>query len=81
MATVEGKNKMLNDKINSIIYDKASQYKEKTLEVLRKNPEHGSPRARREKQTMYGISDFSEQRLKNTIEGERMTTGKALGQI
>ena len=49
MAVVEGKNKMLNDKINDIIYSKATDYKEKTLEVLRKNPEHCSPRARRER--------------------------------
>ena len=39
MAEVEGKNKALNDKINEIIYNKASNYKEKTLEVLRRNPD------------------------------------------
>ena len=50
MAEVEGKNKALNDKINEIIYNKASSYKEKTLEVLRRNPDHGSPRGRRERQ-------------------------------
>ena len=50
MAIVEGKNKALNDKINEIIYNKASQYKEKTLEVLRKNQDGHSPRGRRERQ-------------------------------
>ena len=39
MNEVERKNRMLNDKINEIIYNKAAVYKEKTLEVLRKNPE------------------------------------------
>lgn len=47
MAIVEGKNKALNDKINEIIYNKASAYKEKTLEVLRKNADGYSPRGRR----------------------------------
>ena len=39
MAEVEAKNRALNDKINDIIYSKAAQYKEKTLEVLKRNPE------------------------------------------
>ena len=39
MQEVEGKNRALNDKINEIIYNKAAVYKEKTLNVLRKNPE------------------------------------------
>ena len=39
MAEVERKNVLLNDKINEIIYRKAANYKERTLEVLRKNPE------------------------------------------
>ncbi len=49
MAEVEAKNRALNDKINEIIYNKAAQFKEKTLDVLRKNPEQGSPRGRRER--------------------------------
>lgn len=60
MAEVEDKNRALNNKINEIIYNKAAQYKEKTLDVLKKNPEQGSPRGRRERQQMYGISDYSE---------------------
>jgi len=34
MHEVENKNRQLNDKINEIIYNKAAQYKEKTLDVL-----------------------------------------------
>ena len=50
MQELEQKNRQLNDKINEIIYNKAAVYKEKTLDVLRKNPEQGSPRGRRERQ-------------------------------
>lgn len=39
MAEVEAKNRALNNKINEIIYNKAAQYKEKTLDVLKRNPE------------------------------------------
>ena len=39
MHDLEQKNRALNDKINEIIYNKAAVYKEKTLDVLRKNPE------------------------------------------
>ena len=49
MAEVESKNRALNDKINEIIYNKAAVFKEKTMEVLRRNPEQGSPRGRRER--------------------------------
>ena len=49
--------------------------------MLRKNPEAGSPRGRRERAQAFGISDYSEARLKNVMDGERMTTDKALGQI
>ena len=49
MHEVENKNRQLNDKINEIIYNKAAQYKEKTLDVLQRNPEQGSPRGRRER--------------------------------
>ena len=34
---VEKKNKMLNDKINEIIYNKATNYKERTLDALKKS--------------------------------------------
>ena len=81
MAEVEGKNRALNDKINEIIYNKAAVYKEKTLDVLRKNPEQGSPRGRRERQQQWGISDHSEARLRQAIDGERMTTERALDQM
>ena len=47
MHDLEQKNRLLNEKINEIIYNKAAVYKEKTLDVLRKNPEQGSPRGRR----------------------------------
>lgn len=50
MAEVERKNRALNDKINEIIYNKAAQYKEKTLEILQRNPDQGSPRGRRQRQ-------------------------------
>lgn len=79
MAEVEGKNRALNERINEIIYNKAAAYKEKTLEVLRKNPEQYSPRGRRERAQQYGISDNSDVRLAAAIDGERMTTEKALG--
>jgi len=45
---VEKKNKMLNDKINEIIYNKATNYKERTLDALKKNAEM-SPKGRRER--------------------------------
>ena len=64
MQEVEGKNRALNDKINEIIYNKAAVYKEKTLNVLQRNPEQGSPRGRRERQQEYGISDHSDVRLR-----------------
>ena len=63
MNEVEKKNRLLNDKINEIIYNKAAVYKEKTLEVLKKNPEQISPRGRRERQQQYGISELSDVRL------------------
>lgn len=49
MAEVEHKNRLLNERINEIIYNKAANYKEKTLEVLQKNPLQGSPRGRRQR--------------------------------
>lgn len=49
MSEVEKKNRLLNDKINEIIYNKAAVYKEKTLEVLQRNPEQVTPRGRRER--------------------------------
>ena len=64
MQEVEGKNRALNDKINEIIYNKAASYKEKTLNVLLKNPEQASPRGRRERQQEYGIPDHSDVRLR-----------------
>lgn len=39
ILAVERKNKALNDKINEIIYNKATSYKERTLDALRKNAE------------------------------------------
>ena len=50
MNEVEKKNRLLNDKINEIIYNKAAIYKEKTLEVLKRNPEQLTPRGRRDRQ-------------------------------
>ena len=49
MGEVEKKNRALNDRINEIIFNKAAAYKEATLEALKKNPETGSPRGRRER--------------------------------
>lgn len=54
---VENKNRMLNDKINEIIYNKATHYKEKTLDALKKGSEQMSPRGRRERAVQFGISD------------------------
>lgn len=59
MNEVEKKNRMLNDKINGIIYHKAAVYKEKTLEVLKKNPEQITPRGRHERQEQFGIEPDS----------------------
>ena len=64
MAIVETKNRLLNEKINEIIYNKAAMYKEKTFDALRKNTEHGSPRGRRERQQQFGIADYSDARLR-----------------
>jgi hypothetical protein len=44
IAAVEKKNKMLNEKINEIIYNKATSYKERTLNALKNNAEQVSPR-------------------------------------
>lgn len=50
MENVEAKNRSLSDRINEIIYDKAGNYKEKTLHVLQHRDVHGaSPRGRRER--------------------------------
>lgn len=54
---VERKNKQLSDKINEIIYNKATSYKERTLDALRKNQEQISPRGRRERALQFGISN------------------------
>lgn len=54
---------MLNDKINEIIYNKATHYKEKTLDALKKGSEQMSPRGRRERAVQFGISDQSDSRL------------------
>ena len=81
MHDLEQKNRLLNEKINEIIYNKAAVYKEKTLDVLRKNPEQGSPRGRRERQQQFGIPDNSDARLRQVVDGERMTTDRALNQI
>ena len=81
MAEVEQKNRSLNDKINEIFYNKAAHYKEKTLGVLRGNPGQASPRGRRERQHQFGIPDDSDARLQQALDGERMTTEKALNQI
>ena len=49
IVAVEKKNKMLNDKINEIIYNKATNYKERTLDALKKSADQISPRGRRER--------------------------------
>jgi hypothetical protein len=49
MGEVEKKNKMLNDRINEIIYNKAAVYKEKTLGALQRNPEISNNRGRAER--------------------------------
>ena len=81
MNEVEKKNRMLNDKINEIIYNKAATYKERTLEVLKKNPEQLTPRGRYERQEQFGIEPESQIRLKEALQQEKMTTEKALNQI
>lgn len=54
---VESKNRQLNEKINEIIYNKATMYKEKTLEALKKSNENCSPNSRRERVSKYGLQD------------------------
>lgn len=54
IKAVELKNKMLNDKINEIIYNKATSYKERTLMALGRD---NSPRGRRERANQFGISE------------------------
>jgi len=51
---VDCKNRQLNDKINEILYNKATMYKEKTLEALKKSNENCSPNSRRERVGKYG---------------------------
>lgn len=46
LADVECKNRQLNDKVNEIIYNKATMYKEKTLDALRRPKENVSPNGR-----------------------------------
>ena len=53
----------VDDKINEIIYNKAATYKERTLEVLKKNPEQLTPRGRHERQEQFGIEPESQIRL------------------
>lgn len=63
IIAVEKKNRMLNDKINEIIYNKATNYKEKTIDALKQGREQISPRGRRERALQFGISDQSDCRL------------------
>ena len=78
IAQVEKKNRMLNERINEIIYNKATTYKAKTLDALKKGSEQYSPRGRRERAQQFGIPDNSEMRLNQVLAEERMTTDKAL---
>lgn len=56
MDAVELRNRQLSDKINEIIYNKAGNYKDKTLQVLQhRDPCGGSPRGRRERAAEFGI--------------------------
>jgi hypothetical protein len=77
IAAVERKNKMLNDKINEIIYNKATSYKEKTLDALRRNNDQVSPRGRRERAQQFGIGDMSDIRL-NQVLADEVQNDKAL---
>jgi len=65
------KNKMLNDKINEIIYNKATSYKERTLEALKKNTDQPSPRGRKERAQQFGVSDLSEIRLNQVLADDK----------
>ena len=87
MHIVEQKNIALNNQINEIFYNKAASFKEKALDALQKGNGGANgfsdgqlgPRGRRERQMQFGInSDVSDVRLKRVIDGEKMTTEKAL---
>lgn len=63
IADLEDKNRKLNEKLNEVIYNKASAYKQRTLQALRM----GSSPERKERAHEYGIPNVSEQRLEQVI--------------
>ena len=64
VADVEDKNRKLNEKINEIIYNKASAYKQKTLLALRMGE---SPDHRQAKGQEYGLNLSSDDRLEKVL--------------
>jgi len=55
---LESKNRKLVDKLNELMYNKAVEYKERTLQALTKNE---SPQ--KLKKAIQGISNVSDERL------------------
>ena len=56
---LEEKNKKLNEKLTEVMYNKASSYKQRTLQALRMSQ---SPE-RKERISEYGIANTSDKRL------------------
>ena len=67
----------MNEKVNEVIYNRASAYKQKTLAALKMS---ASPERRRQAAD-YGLPGKADARLDNLLESEKMTTQKALGQL
>lgn len=80
MEQVEHKNRLLSDKINEIIYNKASHFKDKTFQVLQSR-ENIHDMGRKERQAEFGIPNVSDIRLQHAIAGEKLTTSKAINNI
>jgi predicted nucleic acid-binding Zn-ribbon protein len=74
IADLEDKNRKLNEKLNEIIYNKASAYKQRTLQALRR----GESPERVEKADAYGVAHPSEYRLEQVINEEKIRGDRSM---
>lgn len=84
LAEVEHKNMQLNEKVNEIIYDKVSQYREKTLEALKKPiKENVSPNQARRRMMVIAGGDQpeSDHRLNKFLREDAAITRNALDEM
>ena len=76
----------MNDKVNEIVYNKATMYKEKTLEALRKPKENISPTntrrlSREQQQQQQQPMMQSDLRLQVSIQDESMSQHKVIEEM